>query len=162
MQNKSKLSKQKNLRATVSESLPGKSPDLRLQTDRHTCADRTAHEDIPAVSGSETGRKRGIRGKATGPASSDSRCKPDEESRKTGCNGPLGTSAERKTRRNGQNGSERPGRSLRARIRRNGLRTAVRIRSVPDFGPEHRATSGTVSEAKHRITKKNVYPNIPS
>ena len=37
MQNKSKLSKQKNLRATVSESLPGKSPDLRLQTDRHTC-----------------------------------------------------------------------------------------------------------------------------
>ncbi len=79
-----------------------------------THADRTAHEDIPAVSGSETGRKRGIRGKATGPASSDSRCKPDEESRKTGCNGPLGTSAERKTRRNGQNGSERPGRSLRA------------------------------------------------
>ena len=37
MQNKSKLSKQKNLHATVSESLPGKSPDLRLQTDRHTC-----------------------------------------------------------------------------------------------------------------------------
>ncbi len=161
MQNKSKLSKQKNLRATVSESLPGKSPDLRLQTDR-THADRTAHEDIPAVSGSETGRKQGIRGKATGPASSGSRCKPDEESRKTGCNGPLGTSAERKTRRNGQNGSERPGRSLHAEFA--GTASARPSESAPSpiSGQKHRATSGTVSEAKHRIAKKTVYLNIPS
>lgn len=113
MQNKSKLSKQKNLRATVSESLPGKSPDLRLQTDRHTCGPDRARGHPGGLGLGDRTKTRHPR-ESDRPASSGSRCKPDEESRKTGCNGPLGTSAERKTRRNGQNGSERPGRSLHA------------------------------------------------
>ena len=161
MQNKSKLSKQKNLRATVSESLPGKSPDLRQQTDRHTCGPDRAR-------GHPGGLGLGDRTKTRHPRESD-RPRFLRQPLQAG-RGKQKNRLQRPSRHEcrAQDPTKRTKR-LRAprkiparRIRRNGLRTAVRIRSVPDFGPEHRATSGTVSEAKHRIAKKTVYLNIPS
>ena len=161
MQNKSKLSKQKNLRATVSESLPGKSPDLRLQTDRHTCGPDRAR-------GHPGGLGLGDRTKTRHPRESDrprflrqplqaGRGKQKNRLQRPSRHSCRAQDPTKRTKR-----LRTPRKIPARRIRRNGLRTAVRIRSVPDFGPEHRATSGTVSEAKHRITKKNVYLNIPS